>query len=387
MADSAGEKTEKPTAKRRKEARKEGQVPRTQELGAWTTMLAIAMATPALVGKEVTRLRELMVQCFTVDGEASTTRALNLLGQAGVHVLITLVVLGAGIMVIGVSAALAQGGFFLATKSVKPSFAKLNPIKGAKRVFGPQALWEGAKMLLKSAFVALVVYIVVRSMVPLIGGLVPTSTVVQIASEKAIGMIRNVAILGLAMAAADYAMQRRRVGKQTRMSKDEVKREHKQTEGDPLVKSAIRSRQLAAARNRMMADVAEADVVLVNPTHVAVALRYDPVRGAPRVVARGAGAIAAKIRQRAAEERVPLVRDVPLARALHRSTQVGQEIPPELFAAVAQVLAFVISRRTVGQHGGEHRSPRPEAELPAVPVAGRRRRNSSAPVPTGRLAT
>lgn len=386
MSDSGGEKTEKPTAKRRKEARKEGQVPRTQELGAWATMLLVAMSLPTLVGKEVVRLRELMVQCFTVDEEITTHRALNLLGQAGAHVMITLVVLGAGIMVIGVSAALAQGGFFLATKSVKPSFGKLNPIKGAKRIFGPQAMWEGAKMLLKSAFVALVVYLVVRSMVPLIGGLVPTSTVVQTAADKAVGMIRNVAVLGLVMAGADYAMQRRRVGKQTRMSKHEIKQEHKQTEGDPLVKSAIRGRQLAAARNRMMADVAEADVVLVNPTHVAVALRYDPVKGAPRVVARGAGAIAAKIRERAAEERVPLVRDVPLARALHRSTQVGQEIPPELFAAVAQVLAFVISRRTIGQYGGEHRSPRSEAELPAVPIAGRRRRNASATAAAGRLA-
>ncbi len=377
MSDSGGEKTEKPTAKRRKEARKEGQVPRTQELGAWTTMLLLAMVMPTLVGKEVTRLRELMVECFTIDEHTSTAKALSLLGQAGTHIVITLVVLGAGVMVIGVCGALAQGGFFLATKSVKPSFAKLNPIKGAKRVFGPQALWEGAKMLIKSSFVALIVYLVVRSMVPLIGGLVPTSTVVEMTGEKVIGMIRNVAVIGLVMAGLDYAMQRRRVGKQTRMSKHEVKQEHKQTEGDPLVKSAIRSRQLAAARNRMMADIAQADVVLVNPTHVAVALRYDPVKGAPRVVARGAGAIAAKIRQRAVEERVPMVRDVPLARALHRSTQVGQEIPAELFAAVAQVLAFVISRRTVGQYGGEHRSPRREAELPAVPLAGRRRRGAS----------
>ena len=125
----------------------------------------------------------------------------------------------------------------------------------------------------------------------------------------------------------------------------------------------------------MMAEIATADVVLVNPTHVAVALRYEPERGAPRVVARGPGAIAAKIRERAAEERVPLVRDVPLARSLYSSTQVGQAIPNELFAAVASVLAFVISRRAMGQHGGQHRSPRRESDLPDVPAIGRRRRN------------
>jgi flagellar biosynthetic protein FlhB len=179
-------------------------------------------------------------------------------------------------------------------------------------------------------------------------------------------------------------MARRRIGKQVRMTKEEVKQEYKQSEGDPMVKSAIRSRQLAAARNRMMADVPTADVVLVNPTHVAVALRYEPERGAPRVVARGAGAIAVKIRALATEERVPLVRDIPLARALYRSTKVGQEIPPELFAAVAQVLAFVISRRTQGQWGGEHSTPRHGAELPSVVPAGRRRPKPSGPPGIGR---
>jgi flagellar biosynthetic protein FlhB len=125
----------------------------------------------------------------------------------------------------------------------------------------------------------------------------------------------------------------------------------------------------------MMADVPTADVVLVNPTHVAVALKYDADRGAPRVVARGAGVVAQRIREEAAEHGVPLVRDIPLARALHRSTVVGQEIPAELYAAVAQVLAFVISRRTAGARGGEHHTPRQHGDLPAVPVGGRRRRS------------
>ena len=140
---------------------------------------------------------------------------------------------------------------------------------------------------------------------------------------------------------------------------------------------------MALSRNRMMASVADADVVLVNPTHVAVALSYDAERGAPTVVARGAGVIAARIRELAAEAEVPLVQDVPLARALHASCEVGQEIPVELFGAVAQVLAFVITRRSVGRAGGTHRSPRTEADLPAVPVAGRRRRTPAGRSPTG----
>lgn len=375
MSSSGGEKTEKPTPKRRKENRKEGQVPRTQELGGWTSLLVVAMAFPLLLGRELGALREIMVTSLTVGDEATTALALNLLVDAARHTFISLVLLGSGILLIGVAAALAQGGFFLATKSIKPKWSKLDPIKGAKRIFGPQALWEGAKMLLKSSFVGLIAYLGIKSMMPLIGGLVPIPTMIDLVASKSLGMIRNIGLVGLGMAGADYAMTRRRMGKQTRMSKEEIKQEYKQTEGDPMIKSAIRSRQLAAARNRMMADVATADVVLVNPTHVAVALRYDAQKGAPRVVARGAGAIAAKIRELAAEESVPLVRDVPLARALYRSTKVGQEIPAELFAAVAQVLAFVISRRSRGQRGGLHRSPRGEGELPAVPDAGRRRRH------------
>ncbi|MCW2856978.1 MAG: EscU/YscU/HrcU family type secretion system export apparatus switch protein [Marmoricola sp.] len=370
----SGEKTEKPTAKRRKESRKEGQVARTQELGGWVALLVVGFAMPTLLSHELTAIRDLMVTCFTLGDHATTGRALILLSQAGKHLLVSLVVLGSGVMLLGVGSTVAQGGFYLAPKSVKPKWSKLDPIKGAKRIFGPHALWEGAKMLLKSSLVALMAYGAIKAVMPLIGGLVPIQTVVSTATSRALGLIRNIGLVGLGMAGADYAVQRRRIGKQTRMSKHDVREEHRQSEGDPMVKGAIRARQLAMARSRMMADVATADVVLVNPTHVAVALRYDSQRGAPTVVARGAGVIAARIRELATAESVPLVRDVPLARALYRSTKVGQEIPAELFAAVAQVLAFVISRRTRGQRGGQHRSPRSEGELPEVPVAGRRRR-------------
>ena len=373
MGGSSGEKTEKPTPKRRKELRKEGQVARTQELGAWSAMLLAVLTLPMLVERELGKLGELLEGAFRSLPSATAATDLTMLGEALRHVFTVLIVLGCGVLVIGVAGALSQGGFYLATKAARPKLSKLNPLNGAKRIFGPQALWEGGKMLLKSAFVALFVWTTIKAMLPLTGTVLPISTVLHEVSGKALGMLRLVALAGLVMAAADYAMTRRRIGKQTRMTKDEVKQEHKQTEGDPLVKSAIRSRQLAAVRNRMILDVREADVVLVNPTHVAVALMYDAERGAPRVVARGAGAIAAKIREVATEARVPLVRDVPLARALYTSTKVGQEIPAELFAAVAQVLAFVIRRRTLGQYGGQHRSPRPEGELPPTLPAGRRR--------------
>ena len=371
------EKTEQPTEQKRRENRKEGQVPRTQELGAWSSMLLVGMALPPLLSREFDALRVLMTTALTAAGDAEPARALELFGQGLWHVFFALVLLGLAVMVIGVAGALAQGGFYLATKSVKPSMSKLSLIKGAKRIFGMQTLWEGAKVLVKSSFVGVLVYAAIKSMVPLIGGMVPMDVLFAEFSDTALGLIRNVSVAGLVMAGADYLMTRRRMGKQTRMSKQEVKQEHKNSEGDPLVKSAIRSRQLAAARNRMMADVPTADVVLVNPTHVAVALRYEAERGAPRVVARGAGAVAAKIREKAAEGGVPLVRDVPLARALYGSTKVGQEVPAELFNAVAQVLAFVISRRATGRTGGEHNSPRTATDLPAVPRVRPRRPISS----------
>lgn len=378
------EKTEKPTEKKRKENRKEGQVPRSQELGAWSTMLVVGATLPGLMTRELDALRALMYECFTSISDPTTERALSLFSDGLWHFGRTLVILGTAVMVIGVAGALAQGGFYLATKSMKPKLSKLDPFKGAKRIFGPQALWEGTKMLIKSGLVAGLVYGSIKAMMPALGGMIPIQLMISMTFDEILRLIRSVAIAGMVMAVADYAMIRRRMGKQTRMSKHDVKQEYKQSEGDPLVKGQRRSRQLAASRNRMMQDLPEADVVLVNPTHVAVALKYDAQRGAPRVVARGAGVIALKIRESASEHRVPMVRDIPLARALYRSTQVGQEIPPELFSAVAQVLAFVITRRTQGRAAGEHRSPRPETPLPAVLPAGRRRRNVSAPVTAGR---
>src|SRR3954451_3036315 len=243
-------------------------------------------------------------------------------------------------------------------------------------------------MLLKSALVGFFVWRAVLGLMPMLGGLVPLPVALHVAAAAATGLMRDVALAGLVAAGADYAVARRRTGKQVRMSKKEIRDEHKQSEGDPLVRSAIRSRQLAAARNRMMADVPQADVVLVNPTHVAVALRYDPAKGTPRVVAKGAGVVATRIRELAEEHRVAMVEDVPLARALHSGCEVGQEIPPQLYEAVAQVLAFVLSLRAAGHPAAGPRSPRTGEPPRTVLGTGRRLRppvaESSDPAPSGR---
>ncbi len=382
------ERTEKATPRKLKESRKEGRVARTPELGAWAAILVVAVSLHWLAGRGLDSVRALLTRTLAMTARPDTASALTLLHDGTTLTLVLSVCLGSGVLLISVAAATAQGGLFIATKALKPKWSHLNPIQGAKRLFGPHALWEGAKMLVKSSLVAFFVWRAVMALMPVVGGLLPIHVALDLAASAATGLMRDVAFAGLLAAGADYAVQRRRTGKQVRMTKKEVRDEHRQSEGDPMVRSALRSRALAAARNRMMADVPTADVVLVNPTHVAVALRYDPAQGTPRVVAKGAGVVAARIRELAVESRVALVEDVPLARALHASCAVGQEIPRELYHAVAQVLAFVLSRRAAGAGAGRHRSPRDPAPLPELPRAGRRvppaPEDSSGPGPTGR---
>jgi flagellar biosynthetic protein FlhB len=168
-------------------------------------------------------------------------------------------------------------------------------------------------------------------------------------------LIRFGAAAGVLLSFADVAVVRRRNNKQLKMTKQEVKDEHRQSDGDPLLRGAIRSRALAISRNRMMADVPEADVIIVNPTHVAIALKYDPKRGAPRVVAKGADHVAARIRQLAEQHRIPLVEDIPLARTMYSTCDIGREIPADLYQGVATVLAFVMRLQKRGSAAGMHR--------------------------------
>jgi flagellar biosynthesis protein FlhB len=375
MAEAGEDKTEKPTAQKKAKARREGQIARTPELGSWLSLLAVGLALGPMVRHELTALQELIHSSLEAISNPTADKALLLLRQGATHAFLTILTLASIVLLVGIIAATAQGGFVVAPKRLQPKLDKLNLLKGFKNLFSVQTLWQGAKMLVKSAVVGFVAWRAIVGIMPLVGGLVPMDAVLSEVHHRAFSLIRTIAIIGLLFAGADYAFTKRKHDKQLKMTKSEIKQEHKQSEGDPLVKSAIRAKQRQMSRTRMIADVADADVLLVNPTHIAIALKYSAERGAPRVVARGAGAIATKIRLEAAKNRVPLVQDVPLARALYRSCQVGQEIPQELWAAVAQVLAFVITRRNQGHYGGEHRSPRPDRDqpLPDVLPAGRRR--------------
>jgi flagellar biosynthesis protein FlhB len=352
-----GEKTEKPTPQRLKKARKEGQIPRTQELGTWAGAAVASALLPMVVRNAYDETQALFLQINDVASEPEASKLFALLGQALSAFMWTLLPLAVGLMVVGVAASAAQGGVSIATKGMKPTLKKLNPFPGMKRMFGTHGLWEAIKALIKTAALATVVLTTSSRAQELVSasGALPLSAVTATFADSAIMMFRVVAVTGLAIALADYIVVRAKTMKQLKMSKYEIQQEHKQSEGDPHMKAHRRSVQMSMSRNRMMAEVATADVLLVNPVHVAVALKYEAVRGAPRVVAKGAGEVAAKLREKAAEARVPLVQDIPLARALHASCEIGQEVPPQLFTAVARVLAFVMHLSARGVRGGFHR--------------------------------
>ncbi|GAA4344694.1 EscU/YscU/HrcU family type III secretion system export apparatus switch protein [Angustibacter luteus] len=355
----SGEKTEKPTAKRLKEARKEGQVARTPDLGAWLAMLAATFLVPRAAQSVMDVLVALMMGVSAAIVDPDPDRALALLGKGLSGAAMAMLPLVAGIMVIGIAAAAAQGGIHPATKKLKPSFKPLNLVQGVKRLVGVMTWWEAGKILIKTALLAAVLWGVVAAITPKLTGAVnaPLASTLGVTASGVLNLVRAAVLVGLVMAIGDYMVKRRHINKQIKMSKHDIQQEHKQSEGDPHIKGHRRALAFAMSRNRMMADLASADVVLVNPTHVAVALRYVPGTGAPVVVAKGSGAVAAAIRERATQERVPLVQDVPLARALHAACEIGQEIPADLYSAVAHVLAFVMGLRKRGAAAGSHVMP------------------------------
>ncbi|SDT75871.1 EscU/YscU/HrcU family type III secretion system export apparatus switch protein [Actinoplanes derwentensis] len=357
----SGEKTEEPTAQKLKKAKQEGQIGKTQDLGAWVGMLAASVMLPRTLEAAMDHAMELMEKIPDTIVNPDPGKCLAVFRDALMSAAWAVLPLALTMMAVGVVAAGAQGGIRIATKLFIPKFNRLNPFAGIKKMFGMQSLWEGVKALVKTTVLGTVLYLTMKDIVPVLlsAGRLPMATLLATISDAAIQLIRAAAAAGIVMAAADYFVVRRRTKKQLRMSKEEVKQEYKNTEGDPHIKAQIRAKQMAMARNRQMADVPTADVVVVNPVHIAIALRYEPEKGAPRVVAKGKGPLAQKIRDIATENRVPMVQDIPLARAMNKDCEIGQEIPAEFFGAVAKVLAFVMSLKARGAAAGLHRNPNP----------------------------
>jgi flagellar biosynthetic protein FlhB len=351
----AQERTEQATEKRMREVRSKGQLSRSQDLTAWLGVGAGAVMLPATIDRASSAAVDQVFSVRAIVESPDPSKALHALELALGSMAGVLGPMFAVVFLAVLAGSAVQGGVHV--KKFRAEFEHFNLLAGMKRLFGMQAVWGGVKALLKAAVVGLVLYAVVQGLIPVLltaGGL-PVSGVIQAAADGIGALIQFAVAAGLVLAAVDVLVVMRRNRKKTRMSKKEVTDENKNSEGDPLVRSHRRSRQLAMSRNRMIAAIADADVVLVNPTHVAVALKYDAGRSAPRVVAKGAGVIAARIRAEAEAKEVPMVQDVPLARALHTACELGQEIPVELYRAVAGVLAFVMSLKSRGAARGLHR--------------------------------
>jgi flagellar biosynthetic protein FlhB len=243
----------------------------------------------------------------------------------------------------GVAASVLQNRPRISTTAIKPQWSRINPRTGFKRLAPPQLLFESGKAISKAAVVSIAAFLAIWPRLPQLAGLtgVPPGAMMIALAHTVLTLSMYVGGAFMLLAAVDYAWQRRKHEKSLKMTKEEVRQETRQSDLAPEVRGAIRRRQFAQPRNRMIADVATADVVVTNPTHFAVALRYDGTKPAPELVAKGADLVAKAIREAAEAASVPVLSNPPLARALHKEVEIGQQIPEDFFQAVAEVLAFV----------------------------------------------
>ncbi len=359
MSEDKSSKTEKATPQQRKKAKEEGNIPRTQDLSMWLTVLVFVVLGPRMLSSLYGEVQHALEWATQIIARPDLGTATLYFRDGLLKALLVMAPIVLGCMFVGALGHIAQGGVKIYAKRFKPKWTKLNPWTGLKNMFGMQAAWTFAKTLIKFLVFGAIAYSVVQGTIAIIStsGRWSVGSLLGITGEAAMTVIRDIAVVGLVIAAADYAMERHRVEKSLRMSKDSIKRENKQQEGDPHVKGQRRARQREMGRMRMMAKVADATVIVTNPTHLAVALKYEQGEGAPQVVAKGAGHLAARIRQEAEAAGVPQVRDVIVARMLYKLCEVDDYIPFELYDAIANVLAFVMRMSDLQRTDRVHASP------------------------------
>lgn len=367
--DSSQEKTEEPTQRRLDKSREDGQVPRSKELGTMAVLMAGAAGVLVFGGAIGQGIMDMMANNFSLSREAilEPSHMLRHLQQAawqmGLLVLPLLIILS----IAAVAGTIGIGGLLLSGKSLLPKFSRMNPAKGLKKMFSQQSLVELVKSIAKVSLVLAIALTVLNMRV---------ADLLAVSWESPEAAVEHVLwtigwtffLLSCSMiivAAIDVPFQIYSHQKKLKMTKQEVKDEFKDTEGKPEVKSRIRRLQMEMSQRRMMQDVPTADVVITNPTHYSVALKYDAKSmGAPVVVAKGADEIALKIAAIAREHKVEVMQSPPLTRAIYHSTEIGGEIPGGLYVAVAQVLAYLYQlrqfRRGQGERPGKPQTPIPD---------------------------
>ncbi len=347
-----GEKTEPATEKKLSDARKEGQVAKSREIANGLGILAGFLVLKFWVGIMGNQFLSVFSAIYNRIPDTVTFWH-GFMPEQGVRIvfrqmILECVVIMAPLLLIGLLIAfvsdVAQVGWRPTGKPIKPKFSKNNPLSGFKKIFSANAVVELIKAIAKLALIAYICYNYIKDKWPLLFDLygMPLLQAIQLIGETVTDLGIRIAAVYMILAMADFIYQKRKFQKDMRMTKQEVKDEYKQSEGDPQIKGKIRQKMQEASRRRMMQDLPKADVVITNPTHYAVAIKYDPeVADAPLVIAKGEDYMAARIKEVAKENSIEIVENKPLARMLYANVDVGQAIPPELYQAVAEVLAFV----------------------------------------------
>jgi len=352
------ERTESATPKRLEEARRRGQIPRSRDLSAAAVLMTAGGTLYGLGGTIAGGLHGVMTRGLTLTREQAldTRYILPSLSSTAWDAMMTCAPLLGLIMLAAIIAPLALGGWSFSTEALTPQFNRLDPMAGVKRMFSGQAVAELMKTLGKFGVVGLIAILVLRREMPALMGLgsEPTGAAIAHAIRLSGQGLVSVSAGLLLIAGFDVPYQLYSYAKQLKMTREEVRQEMKEAEGSPEVKGQIRRMQREIANRRMMQDVPKADVIVTNPTHFAVALRYDDKKmRAPIVVAKGADVIAARIREVAGEHNVPIFEAPPLARVLFRNVEIGHEVPASVYVAVAQVLSYIFQLKTAKQTGAE----------------------------------
>lgn len=344
--ESGGEKSEDASSRKLGKVREEGQVAKSNEIPSVFVLLGGAMALYVSALYMYQNLARVFYFNFQFQGVPDFT-PLDLIKLLAYHtekIVFTCLPVFAAVYLAALISNFAQVGFVVSWKAIEPKFSRLDPINGFKQKFSSRAVVEFVKTLVKVGVISLVVYYAIKAELDAITSLYDTSTgqILLFVLIKSFWIFIKVCLIMIVVALLDYAYQKWKFLEDQKMTKKEVKDETKQTEGDPMVKSRIRQLQMEAARKRMMADVPKADVVVTNPTRLAVALKYDgKTMDSPIVVAKGAGPVAENIRRIARENEIPLVEDKQLARNLYRHVDLGGQIPIDYYQAVAELLAYV----------------------------------------------
>jgi len=369
MADTENEdRTEQASEKRLQEARDKGDIPRSRDLSGAVVVLAgasIMLSGSTTMYAHMQRIYALGLG-YSRDALFSDHLPTRVLSSVMGEVLALLTPIFTATLMAAVGSTVALGGLSFSSEALIPKFERLDPIAGFGRLFSLNGLVELAKSLVKVIFLGLALVLLLRHDVPYV--MATGSGTVSNGIGESLSLVAHAALLFAVILGViggfDAVWQRFDYGRRHRMSKQEVKDEHKDTDGNPQLKGRIRQMQHQMARRRMIQEVPKADVIVVNPTHFAVALRYDDARmRAPRVIAKGADVLAQQIRMVAAAHNVPLVEAPPLARALYATTDLGHEIPAALYVAVAQILAYVYQLKQAVERGGPAPSvPKPDID-------------------------